>query len=143
METIIALLLVIIVIILVYYLMLQQQQQQQINNIPIPSPNTVSNTISNRIPSTTLAASVDETAPLMMQPVEVLAPGYPLAEEYYYDPYYFYDPYWWWGGWYSGGYPRGRYHDQHHRTYSSGAITHGGIQPSGARMGGGGHSDHH
>ncbi len=142
MDTIIIVLLVIIVIILVYFVL-----HSDASMIPLP------NTFSNSLPMTTttsmntLPQATD--APVVLQPIEVLAPGYPLDEEYYYDPALFYDPYWWWGGWYGSGYSgyNGGYRRWHHQRPRSGDIVHGGIQPgsvhmggrSGGRMGGGGH----
>ena len=54
-------------------------------------------------------------------PIEVLAPEYPLDEEYYYNPALFYNPYWWQGGLQGSGYRRRPYH----RPISR-AIGHGG-----------------
>jgi len=131
MDTIIIVLLVIIVIILVYFVLHNDKSI-------IPSPNALlPNTFSNSLPMTTNQALATQ-APVVLQPVEVLAPGYPLDEEYYYDPALFYDPYWWWGGGYgrgSNGYGGGN-RRWHHRLPSSGDIVHGGIQPGGGHMGG-------
>ena len=128
MDTIIIGLLVIIVIILVYFVLHNDKSM-------IPSPNT----FSNSLPMTTAQALATQ-APVVLQPVEVLAPGYPLDEEYYYDPSLFYDPYWWWGGGYGGGNYR-----WHHQRPSSGDIVHGGIQPGNVHLGGhmGGGGGHH
>ena len=70
-------------------------------------------------------------------PLEVLASGYPLEEEYYYDPAIYYDPLGWYyfGNYASGRYASGRYEGDNsnwnrHRQYhdklpTSGDITHG------------------
>ncbi len=122
MDTIIIVLLVIIVIILVYFFLHNDKSV-------IPRPNT----FSNSLPNTTIAPLTQ--APVVLQPVEALAPGYPLDEEYYYDPGLFYDPYWWWGGLYSGG-SSGYNRRWHQQRPSSGDIVHGGIQPGSVHMGG-------
>ena len=70
MNTIIIILLVIIVIILVYFVLHNDKL-----NLVIPSPNT----FSNSLPMTTNQALANQ-APVVLQPVEVLAPGYSLDE---------------------------------------------------------------
>lgn len=135
MDTIIIVVLVIVILVLVYFVV-----HGDGNTSIVPSPNT----FSNSLPTTTMAAEA-ETETVVLQPVEILAPGYPLDEQYYYDPAYFYDPYWWWGGWgsWDGRYRRPHHsghHNGHHnmrlRYPSSGDVVHGGIQPRNMRMGG-------
>jgi hypothetical protein len=85
MDTLIIALLLLIIGILVY----MSLQNDPPLDPPIPSINQIIQ------PTASINTSINTSQNMIIQPVEALASGYPLQEEYYYDPAIYYDPLWW------------------------------------------------